>query len=122
LAVFLALACDQGFRLSGQLEQRDQLKQAELMQAENRGTLTEGAQLETQLQLLSLDLLQIAKTNAVAKQIVQAFNIQWNPGPAAATGPASAISPNASAPAAVTAPPATAAPAATVPPAGSAPK
>ena len=31
----------------------------------------------------SLELLQVAKTNATAKQIVQEFNIQWTPGPTA---------------------------------------
>ena len=83
LAVFLALACDQGFRLAGQKEQRDQLTQAQLMQAQNLSALIEAQQLETRLQSLSLELLQVAKTNVLAKQIVQDFNIQWNPGPAA---------------------------------------
>jgi hypothetical protein len=84
LAVFLALVCDQGFRLAGQIDQRTQLNQAKLMQAQNIGVLIEAQHLETRLQALSLDLLQIANTNTVAKQIVQDFNIQWNPGPATA--------------------------------------
>jgi hypothetical protein len=95
LAVFLALVCDQGFRFAGQIDQRTQLNQAKLMQAQNIGVLIEAQQLETRLQSLSLDLLQVANSNAVAKQIVQDFNIQWNPGPAAAL-PAS--SPPATAP------------------------
>ncbi|PYJ08933.1 MAG: hypothetical protein DME25_00075, partial [Verrucomicrobia bacterium] len=63
---------------------RSQLHQAELMQAQNAGALAQAQRLEGQLEALSLDLLQLAKTNAAAKQIVQDFNIQWNPGPAAA--------------------------------------
>src|SRR5262245_10482181 len=84
LVVFLALAADQAFRLQAQWEQREQLNQARLMQAQNVSALVEAQQLETRLQSLSLDLLQLAKTNSVAKQIVQDFNIQWNPAPAAA--------------------------------------
>jgi hypothetical protein len=41
------------------------------------------ARMEARLEALSLDLLQVAKTNAAAKQIVQDFNIQWTPGQAA---------------------------------------
>jgi hypothetical protein len=94
LAVFLALACDQGFRLAGQLEQRKQLSEAQLMQAQNIGALNDAAQLENRLQLVSLELLQVARTNALARQIVQDFNIQWNPGPAApAIAPAAAATP-----------------------------
>jgi hypothetical protein len=58
-----------------------------LMQAQNVGSLAQARQLEARLEAFSLDLLQVAKTNAAAKQIVQDFNIQWNPSPAA-TGPA----------------------------------
>jgi hypothetical protein len=52
------------------------------MQAQNAGALAQARQLEARLESLSLELLQVAKTNAAAKQIVQDFNIQWNPGPA----------------------------------------
>jgi len=84
LAVFLLLACDYGFRLFNLIEQRQQLDQAQLAQAQNLGALAQAQQLSARLESLSLDLLQLAKTNAVARQIVQDFNIQWNPGPAAA--------------------------------------
>ena len=84
LIVFLVLGCDYSFRLANLIEQRSQLRQAELMQAQNAGALAQAQRLEGQLEALSLDLLQLAKTNAAAKQIVQDFNIQWNPGPAAA--------------------------------------
>ena len=84
LAVFLLLACDYGFRLFDLIEQRQQLDQAQLAQAQNLGALAQAQQLSARLESLSLDLLQLAKTNAVARQIVQDFNIQWNPGPAAA--------------------------------------
>jgi hypothetical protein len=90
--VFLLLACDFGYRLVNLLDQREQLNQAVLMQAQNIGTLTQARQLEARLESLSLDLLQVAKTNAAAKQIVQDFNIQWNPSPAA-SGPVPVASP-----------------------------
>ena len=104
LLVFLLLACDYGFRLANLLDQRDQLNQMLLVQAQNVGALAQARQLEGRLESLSLDLLQIAKTNASAKQIVRDFNIQWTPGP---TAPLPA--PAAAAPAAVA--PTTAAPA-----------
>jgi hypothetical protein len=90
IIVFLALAADQGFRLATQLDQRHQLTEAEKMQTQNMGVLYEAQKLEVRLQNLSLDLLQMASTNSRAKQIVQDFNIQWNPGTAqpAATAPA----------------------------------
>jgi hypothetical protein len=82
--VFLLLACDYGYRLVNLWDQRAQLNQAVVVQAQNAGALRQAQQLEARLEGFSLELLQIAKTNAVAKQIVQDFNIQWNPGPAAA--------------------------------------
>ena len=81
--VFLLLATDYGFRLANLLAQREQLNQAALTQAQNVGTLTQAQQLEKRLETLSLELLQIAKTNAAAKQIVQDFSIRWTPGEAA---------------------------------------
>jgi hypothetical protein len=82
-AVFLLLACDYGFRLVGLWNQRAQLNQALLAQVQTSGALTQAQQMERRLEALSLELLQVAKTNAAAKQIVQDFNIQWTPGPAA---------------------------------------
>jgi hypothetical protein len=84
LLVFLLLACDYGFRLVGLLDQRDQLNRTVLMQAQNAGALVQAQQLERRLEALSLELLQVAKTNAAARQIVQDFNIQWTPSSAAA--------------------------------------
>ncbi len=49
---------------------------------QNVGALAQARQLESRLEAFSLDPLQVAKTNAAAKQIVQEFNIQWTPGPA----------------------------------------
>ena len=80
--VFLLLACDYGYRFVNLLDQQEQLNQAVLMQAQNAGSLAQARQLETRLEGLSLELLQVAKTNAAAKQIVQEFNIKFNPGPA----------------------------------------
>jgi hypothetical protein len=82
--VFLLLACDYGFRLPKLLDQREQLNQVLLMQEQNMGVLAQARQVESRLEALSLDLLQVAKTNATAKQIIQDFNIQWNPSPVAA--------------------------------------
>jgi hypothetical protein len=79
--VFLLLAGDYAFRLVNLLNQREQLNQAVLMQAQNMGTLTRARELEARIEGFSLDLLQLAKTNAAANRIVQDFNIQWNPGP-----------------------------------------
>jgi len=41
---------------------------------------------------LNVDLLQLANTNAAARKIVQDFNIQWTPGPGAAS-PAQPLTP-----------------------------
>ena len=81
--LFLLLAGDYGFRLVNLLNQREQLHQTMLLQAQNLGSLAQARQLEGRLEALSLELLQVARTNAAAKQIVQEFNIQWTPGPAA---------------------------------------
>ena len=85
--VFLLLAGDYAFRLVSLFNQRDQLNRALIQQAQNAGALAQGRQLEARLEAFSFELLQIAKTNAAAKSIVEEFNIQWNPGPAA-PGPA----------------------------------
>jgi hypothetical protein len=85
LVVFALIAADNGFRLANSIDQRNQLDQAQLVQAQNVGrmseTLANMPQIEAKLQALSLDLIQVANTNLTAKQIVREFNIQWNPGP-----------------------------------------
>jgi hypothetical protein len=92
--VFLLLACDYGSRLANLWDQRVQLTQAHLLQTQNAGALAQAQQLEARLQALSLELLQVARTNAAARQIVQDFNIQWNPGPAdSAPAPAAGAHP-----------------------------
>jgi hypothetical protein len=97
-AVFLILACDNGLRLTNLLEQRTQLDQARLMQAQNSAALAQAQQLEARLQGFSLELLQISQTNATAKQIVQDFNIQWTPSPAASAPAPAPPAPAAGAP------------------------
>ena len=77
--VFLLLAGDYGFRFAGLLDQRQQLTRAALLQAQNAGALAQAEQMEARLEALSLDLLQVARTNAAAKTVVEEFNIQWNP-------------------------------------------
>jgi len=81
--VFLLLACDHGFGLANLVQQRQRLNQAELYQTQNFNTLTQAKQLEARLEALSFELIQIAKTNTAAQQIIQDFNIQWHPNPAA---------------------------------------
>jgi hypothetical protein len=46
--------------------------------------------MERRLESLSLELIQLARTNAAAKQIVREFNIQWTPGPTAPVSPPAA--------------------------------
>jgi hypothetical protein len=98
--VFSLLAVEYGYRLATLLDQREQLNQAVLLQAQNAGTLAQARQLESRLESFSLDLLQVAKTNAAARQIVQDFNIQWTPRPGAAAPAPSAPAVPAPAPAA----------------------
>ena len=61
--LFALLACDYGYRLVNLLDQREQLNQALLMQAQNVGTLKQAQQLEARLESFSLELLQVAKTD-----------------------------------------------------------
>ena len=92
--VFLLLAGDYGLRFAGLLNQRDQLNQARLIQTQNNEVLTQARQLEARLEGFSIELLQLAKTNAAASQVVREFNIQWTPGPDSptpATAPANPI-------------------------------
>jgi hypothetical protein len=85
LVVFLALAVDNGVRLSKLLEQRRQIDAQQLNLDQNAAqfapTLSQEPQLEAKLQAFSAELLLVASTNDAAKQIVQEFSIQWTPGP-----------------------------------------
>ncbi|HOX56709.1 MAG TPA: hypothetical protein P5205_10665 [Candidatus Paceibacterota bacterium] len=81
--IFLLLAADYGFRFAGLISQREQLNRAALLQAQNADALAQAQEIERRLEALSLDLLQIATTNAAAKDIVQQFNMKWTPGPTA---------------------------------------
>jgi hypothetical protein len=87
LAVFLALGADTGFRLDEQLKARREMRQMQSGLAENAARLPEARRIEATLQLLSVDLVQLARTNAAAADIVREFNIQWSPGPAAPSAP-----------------------------------
>ena len=88
LAIFALLACERGFQLMAQLDQRQQLEQTLLLQARNQSQLAQAKQLEGRLEALSVDLVHMSQTNATARKIVQDFNIQWSPGPT----PAPAVS------------------------------
>jgi hypothetical protein len=91
LVVFAVLATDGGFRLVKLLNQRKQIDQMQLSQAANIGRmssmLSQMPQIEAKLQAISIDLIQVARTNATAAQIVRDFNIQWNPGAETASPP-----------------------------------
>jgi hypothetical protein len=93
IIVFLLLAGDYGWRFMNLLDQREQLSQAQFAQVQNLGALAQARQLEARLEALSLELLQVAKTNPAARQIVQEFNIQWNPAPAAPAAPLASSDP-----------------------------
>ena len=84
LLVFLAFAIDGGARMIRQMEQRRELYRMQLTQAGNAGRLSsvlaQAPQVEAKLQNISLDLIQVARTNALAAQLVREFNIQWTPG------------------------------------------
>ncbi len=82
LIVFALLACERGLQLAAQLDQRQQLEQTLFIQGQNQSKLVQSKQLEMQLQGLSVELVQMSKTNSAANQIVQDFNIQWTPNPA----------------------------------------
>ena len=83
LLVFLALAIEGGARLARQIEQRQQLGQMQLNQAATVGRLSavlaQAPQTEAKLQSISMDLIQVARTNALAAQRVREFNISWTP-------------------------------------------
>ena len=81
LIVFIALAWDYGMRISNQMQQRRQLTHTQSLYSQNADAIAQAQRLEPRLQALSLDLLQLAKTNAAASQIVREFNIEWNPAP-----------------------------------------
>lgn len=87
LLVFGVLAADAGFRLADSIRLRKQLDEAQKAQTQNIGRLREALsqapQIEAKLQALSFDVIEIAKTNANAAQIVRDFKIQWTPGPEA---------------------------------------
>lgn len=84
LLVFGVLAVDGGLRFSQLMAQRGRMSEAEQNQAATISQMSqELSQLptvESKLQALSMDLLQVATTNAAAAQIVQEFNVQWTPG------------------------------------------
>lgn len=89
LLVFATLAVDAGFRLAKALDQRQQLGRARLNQAATVGRLASALaqmpQLEARLQAISVDLIQLGRTNATAAQLIREFNISWTPGTENAT-------------------------------------
>jgi hypothetical protein len=98
MAVFLVLSLEGGLRTSDLLKQRSQLAAARVTQAETAGQMSQVMaqmpELESRLQPFTLELLQLAQTNAAARQIVQEFNIQWTPGSTNETLPATKPNPS----------------------------
>jgi hypothetical protein len=90
-AVFLVLAVDAGLRFYSLLQGHAQLRAAARTQEQNRPhvslALAQAAQIEARLRPFTLELLELAKTNAAARQIVQEFKIQWTPPEAARASP-----------------------------------
>ena len=84
LAVFLVLAVANVLRLTELSQQCGQLNELRLNQVREVTQLgpvwAQQSQLEAKLQAYSMDLLQLATTNAASRQIVQEFKIQWLPG------------------------------------------
>jgi hypothetical protein len=98
LIVFLALSVDGTMRFSTQWSQRGRLNQLQLNQAANLGrmsnTLAQAQQVESTLEAVSFDLLDVARTNGIAAQIVREFNIQGSrAAQASAAGQATVKSP-----------------------------
>lgn len=91
--VIVALAIDYGTRVVALWQQRQELIQIEKNQAKNIAQLAQAPELEAKLRNLSIELVQLAATNATAKQIVKDFNIQWNPvAPSSATAGSTNVS------------------------------
>jgi hypothetical protein len=90
--VFALLAGDYGFRLVNLLQNRAQLERVKATQDQNAGVLTRTRQLDSRIEALSIELLQLGTTNAAAQRIVQELNIKWTPSSAPA-GAAQPLSP-----------------------------
>ena len=99
LVVFLAFVVDGGARFWRQIEQRQQLGRMQLNQAATVGRLSavlaQAPQTEAKLQSISVDLIQVARTNALAAQLVREFNISWTPSATGGVAQATAPAPNA---------------------------
>jgi hypothetical protein len=120
LLVFALLAADTALRLVNSARQRKQLDALMLQQQQEIGRLRPLLEslneVERRLQGVSLDLLQMAQTNATAAQIVREFGIQWTPSAGGAAPAAAVTAPGgAGTSATVTNPPAVARPPASGP-------
>jgi hypothetical protein len=92
LFVFLAIGVQSGISLNTLVDFRKQLNDQEAFNEKNatalaqtfaqgQQTLAQGQELKVRLDAFALDLINMASTNAAARQIVQEFQIQWNPPP-----------------------------------------
>lgn len=78
-ALIIALSIDYGVRAVVLWNQRGQLHQAQANQTKNISQLNQAGDMEMKLRALSIGLVELGKTNADAKKIVQEFGIQWTP-------------------------------------------
>ncbi len=79
LVLILALCVDYGIRLNFVWQQHGQLSRASANQTQSIANLGQVPEFESKIRTLSFNLVQSAKTNSAAKQIVQEFGIQWTP-------------------------------------------
>ena len=88
LVLFLALGTDYGFRLADLKQQHTLLTQLQTQQKQNLDKIPQMKDMAQKVYALSLELAQIAPTNAAAEQIVKEAKIPYTPPPSADTPPA----------------------------------
>lgn len=87
LILFLALGTDYGFRLVDIRQQHTLLTQLQTQQKQNLDKIVQMQETAKKVYALSVELAQIAPTNAAAEQIVKELGIPYTPPPSAVTPP-----------------------------------
>lgn len=88
LILFLALGTDYGFRLADIRQQHTLLTQLQTQQKQNLDKIGQMQETAKKVYALSVELAQIAPTNAAAEQIVKELGIPYTPPPSTVTPPA----------------------------------
>ena len=83
LILFLALGTDYGFRLADLRQQHTFLTQFQTQQKQNFDKIPQMQETARKVYALSVELVQIAPTNAVVEQIVMESGIPYTPPPPA---------------------------------------